>query len=53
MGKGDRDSIWPGGVGADVFGEEGTARQLVEDRVNDYLRTKHLTEYLDWHKKNG
>ncbi len=46
MGKGERDSIWLGGVGSDIFGEEGTARQLVEDNVNDHLRNKYLSEYI-------
>ena len=52
MGK-ERDGIWLGGVGSDVFGEEGTARQLKSDSVNDFLRNKYLGEYLQWHRKNG
>ena len=50
MGRGERDSIWLGGVGSDIFGEYGTARQIKEDRTNDFLRTKYLTEYIQWHR---
>ncbi len=52
MSKG-RDGIFLGGVGSDVFGEHQVARNLVNDKVNDYLRTKYLTEYILWHRENA
>jgi len=51
MGK-ERDGIFLGGVGSDIFGEEGTARVVPYDRANDSQRTKLLLDYLIYHKKN-
>ncbi len=45
MGK-ERDGIFLGGVGSDIFGEEGTARVLQYDRANDSMRNHLLLEYL-------
>lgn len=52
MGR-EGDFIWPGGVGADLFGEDNTARIMWKDRANDQLRTKFLIDYFKWHKENG
>ena len=41
-----------GGVGSDIFGEHNVARKSKSDRVNDYLRSKYLGEYLQWHREN-
>ena len=48
-----RDGIFLGGVGSDVFGEHQVARNLVNDKVNDYLLNKYLIEYVQWHKENA
>ena len=47
-----RDGIWLGGIGADVFGEHNAARIGFYDPVNDFLRTKYLSDYIVWHRKN-
>lgn len=52
MGQ-DRDGIFLGGIGSDVFGEEGTARQLQNDIVNVALRTKYLTEWFNHARQNN
>ena len=52
MGK-ERDGIFLGGVGSDIFGEEGTARVVPYDRANDSQRTKLLLDYLIYHKRNS
>ena len=48
-----RDGIFMGGIGSDVFGEPNAARNEHKDSVNDFLRTKYLKEYLQWHKTNA
>ena len=45
----DRDTIFPGGVGSDIFGEHNVARPNIPDPVNDYLRNQYLADYLKWH----
>ena len=40
-----RDGIFLGGVGSDIFGEEGTARVVPRDRNNAYLLQKYIREY--------
>ena len=49
----NRDGIFLGGIGSDVFGEHQVARNLAQDHVNDYLRNKYLLEYIEWHRVNA
>lgn len=51
MGR-ERDGIFLGGVGSDIFGEEGTARVVPNDRANESQRNSLLLSYLSWHKQN-
>ena len=51
MSKG-RDGIFLGGIGSDIFGEHNAARNSQIDPVNDFLRTKYLSEYINWHREN-
>ena len=48
----ERDGVWLGGYGADIFGETNTAQIHKNDKVNDFLLQKYLNEYIDWHKTN-
>ena len=36
-----------------MFGEHNVARNLVPDPVNDFLRTKYLADYINWHRQNA
>ena len=40
-----------GGFGSDIFGEHDVGRLPRADPVNDYLRTRYLSQYLAWHYK--
>ena len=46
----ERDGIWLGGYGADLWGEHNAAQIHKNDKVNDYLLEKYLNEYIEWHK---
>ena len=46
MGNGERDGIFMGGMGSDIYGEDGTGRVVKADRVNAYLRTTFMKDYL-------
>ena len=48
----ERDGIWLGGVGSDIFGEHQVAQLAKADRVNDFLLLKYLGDYLSWHAAN-
>ena len=47
-----RDGIFLGGIGSDIFGEHNVARNLQLDQTNDFLRTKYLSDYINWHREN-
>ena len=49
---GNVNEFFLGGLGSDIFGETGTARLPRHDYVNEYLRTRYLKEYFQWHIKN-
>ena len=48
-----RDGIFLGGIGSDVFGEHNVARNAQSDLSNDFLRNKYLKEYINWHRTNA
>ena len=48
-----RDGIFPGGIGSCIFGEEGTARVVRRDDVNEYLRNKYLFDYFKFAHQNN
>ena len=47
-----RDGFFLGGIGSDVFGEHNAARNLQDDKTNDFLRNKYLSEYINWQREN-
>lgn len=46
------DRFFPGGVGADIFGETYTGRINQYDHNNKYLLIKMMREYIQWHEQN-
>lgn len=49
----ERDSIWLGGNGGDVFGEVGPGRNIPNDPNNTFLRTMYLKEYFQTAASKG
>ena len=41
------------GVGSDVFGEVATGRHEHQDSVNDFLRTRALSEWFRYARDNN
>jgi hypothetical protein len=52
MGK-QRDGIWLGGIGSDIFGEVAPARIDFTDRPNDYLVNLYLRSWFSTARKEG
>ena len=52
MSKWERDGIWLGGFGSDIFGEHLVAKIAKADPVADYLFVRYLQDYLKWHHSN-
>ena len=42
----ERDGIFMGGYGSDIFGEQNVARNVEADPVNDHLRDKYMRSYI-------
>ena len=52
MSRWERDGIWLGGFGSDIFGEHLVAQIAKSDPLADHLFQRYLQEYLQWHAAN-